>query len=274
MAATAAASATTLKYAPVVSVDLSGNEINFADAETDGHRVQIAVAAADMNAACKWTRTVGSDRPVGSIVSADFKTTLEAALSTTYTDLDAIATGLSYSTGALVNAANVSGNVNDLIMDYVLFKVYGLTAKDTANKVYNATDALNMVTNADVGAAVKTSIDANNARAGPVDQMFRDLLAADPARFFTAAGLQIPGLFESNADAAGNGSWLLAADDILEIKLKFVFTAQVSRRVVSSQQQPLEAEGGAATPAEEVTEEVIIPNGHELKVRLQLKVTA
>jgi hypothetical protein len=270
MATTATATPTTLKYAPVVSVDLSGNEINFADAETDGHRVQIGVSAANMNAACKWARAAGSDRPVGNILSTPFKATLEAALSTTYTDLDAIATGLSFSTGALVNAANVSGNVNDLIMDYVLFKVYGLTAKDTANKVYNATDALNMVSNADVGAAVGTSIDANNARAGPVDQMFRDLLAADPARFFDGSGLQIPGLFEINADASGNGDWLLAADDIFEIKLKFVFTAQVSRRVVSAQEQPT-VEGGTA---EDVTEEVIIPANHELKVRLQLKVTA
>lgn len=268
MAAINTPTATTLKYSPVVSVDLSANAINFADAELDGHRVQIAVTAANMNTACTWTRAAGSDRPVGSIDSTSFKNTLEAALSTTYTDLDAIATGLSFSTGVLANAENVSNNVNDLIMQYVLFKVYGLSAKDTNGKVYNTTDALNMVSNADVGTAVKASIDGNNARAGPVDQMFRDLLAADPARFFDASGIQLPGLFETNADVSGNGSWQLAADDILEIKLKFVFKEQVSRRVVTAQEQPLEPS------SESVTEEVIIEANHELNVRLQLKVTA
>ncbi len=115
---------------------------------------------------------------------------------------------------------------------------------------------------------------SGGARGGPVDQMFRDLLAADPGRFFDASGVQVTGLFETNADASGNGTWLIAAGDILELKLEFAFTAQVSRRVVRSQQQPLDAVGGAESPPEEVVEEVIIASGDKFKVRLQLVATA
>lgn len=266
-------SAALLKYSPVIAVDLSNNAIEFADAEEAGHRVQVGISAATLNPCFSWNRAVGSDRPVGSANSAAFKAALEAALSTTYTDIDGIATGLSFSSGVLANDANTSDNVNDLVMAYVLYKVYGLSAYDTSNKVYNATDALNMTTNAAVGDAVKTSIDANNARGQAVDKMFRDLLAAHPTRFFTAGGVQEPGLFETNADAAGSGNWKLIADDILELKLEFTFQQQVSRRVVSSQQQPTTAGNTSGTRSETITEEVVIGAGSKLNVRLQVKVT-
>lgn len=274
-----APNATTLKYAPVVAVDLSGNPINFADAEADGHRVQVNVPATELNGACLWSREAGSDRPVGRIDSAVFATVVEAALARDYTDLDGIPAGLSFSSvGAIANDENKSYTTkksNDLIMAYVLFKVYGSTNFNTANKVYNANDAKEMVDNLKIATAVKDNIDisGNNGRGGPTDQMFRDLLAADPGRFFTEGGIQVTGLFETNGDVSGNGNWLLAAGDILEIKLEFEFAAQVSRRVVRSQQQPLEAVGGALSPVEEVVEEVIIPAAHKFKVRLQLLAT-
>lgn len=268
------ATATTLKYAPIVAVDLSNNPIEFADAEEAGHRVQISIPAADLNTCCIWNRAAGSDRPVGSILSAAFKGFLETALAGTYTDLDAIASALSFSSGTLVNADNVSNSVNDLVMAYVLYKVYGLSAYDTANKVFNTGDAKNMVTNSDVSTAVKTSIDAHNARGDAVDQMFRDLLAADPLRFFDLSGNQIAGLFETNADADGSGNWQLTTDDILEIKLELNFVQQVSRRVVRSQQQPTSANNTLNSLTETVTEEQVIPAGSKIKVRLQIKASA
>lgn len=266
--------ATTLKYAPTVEVDLSANRIEFADAEEAGHRVQIDISANSLTNACVWNRAVGSDRPVGSIEAAAFAGYLETALAGTYTDLDAVSTGLSFSTGSINNDENKSAGAkkaNDLVMAYVLQKVYGLSAYDTANKVYNAKDALNMVTNAAIADRVEESINNHNLRGEAVDQMFRDLLAADPLRFFDASGNQESGLFETNADEAGSGNWKLTAGDILEIKLEFTFQEQVSRRVVSSQQQPTGAGNAAGSRTETVTEEVIIPAGGKFKVRLQLK---
>lgn len=268
--------ATTLKYAPTVEVDLSANKIEFADSELAGHRVQIDISAAALTAHCLWNRTAGSDRPVGSIDASGFAGLLETALGSPYTDLDSVATGLSFSSASITNPENKSNSANDLVMAYVLQKVYGLSAYDTANKVYNAKDALNMVTNAAVADAVQASIDAsgNNARGGAVDQMFRDLLAADPLRFFDASGNQEPGLFETNADEAGSGNWKLTTDDILELKLEFTFAEQVSRRVVSSQQQPTSAGNTAGSRTETAVEEVVIPAGSTFKVRLQIKCTA
>jgi hypothetical protein len=275
-----AAVATTLKYSPVVDVALAGNPINFADAEADGHRVQIEVPASALNGACKWSRAAGSDRPIGNILSTPFSAALETALATSvYSDLDGIPAGLSFTSSAITNEENKSETTkksNDLIMAYVLFKVYGSTNFNTTNKVYNAADAKEMVDNLTIATAVKDNIDVSGGgRGGPVDQMFRDLLAADPGRFFDlSSGIQVTGLFETNADASGNGTWLITAGDILELKLEFAFTAQVSRRVVRSQQQPLDADGGALSPAEEVVEEVIIESGDKFKVRLQLVATA
>ena len=220
-----APNATTLKYSPVVAVDLSGNEINFADAEAEGHRVQIDVPAASLNGACKWTRASDSDRPIGNILSTPFSAALETALEGVYDDVDGIPAGLSFTSSAITNEQNKSLTTkksNDLIMAYVLFKVYGSTNFNTTDKVYNAADALNMVDNATIATAVKDNIDVSGGgRGGPVDQMFRDLLAADPGRFFDGSGVQVTGLFETNADASGNGTWLIAAGDILELKLEF-----------------------------------------------------
>jgi hypothetical protein len=264
------ATATTLKYANTVNVDLEANAVNFADSEADGHRVQIAMTANDLNTHFAWNRAAGSDRPVGSVTDAAGLETLLAAALTDFTDLDSMATGLSFSAGTLADAELQQATSNDLIVQYVLFKVYGLSAYDTTNKVYNPKDAQNMTTNADVADAIVTDISNNNARGQAVDKMFRDLLAADPARFFDASGHQIPGLFETNTDLSGSGNWELTAGDVIEIKTTFTFSAQVSRRVVSAQEQPLDAVGGALSPPETVTEEVVIPAGHVMHIRLQI----
>jgi hypothetical protein len=255
-----------------VNVDLSNNAINFADSEEDGHRVQVTMPKSDLNAHLKWNRAAGSDRPIGSMEDIPgFKAALVTALNSGYTDLDAMSTGLSLSTGVLTNAELQQMTANDLIMQYVLYKVYGSSSFDTQGKVFNPKDALNMTTSDDVAEAVTVDIASNNAKGGALDKMFRDLLAADPTRYFDASGKQITGLFEINADASGNGSWNIVEDDLVEIKLTFTFKAQVSRRVVSAQEQPLV---GGSTPAESVTEEVILPAESKLHVRLQVKASA
>ena len=260
------ATATQLKYANTVNVDLSGNAINFADSETDGHRVQIEMTPNDLNTHFRWARSTGSDRPVGAVVeTAAFKSKLSEAL-TGFSDLDAMATGLSLSSGVLADTELIGETANDLIVQYVLFKVYGLSSYDTKEKVFNSKDALGMTTNDDVADAIVTDISGHNAKGGEVDQMFRDLLAADPARFFDASGRQVTGLFETNTDVSGSGSWAITDNDLIEIKLTFTFAAQVSRRVVSAQEQPL-----VGASAETVTEEVVIPAGHVMHVRLQIK---
>ncbi len=270
---------TTLKYAPLVALNLTEQAVNFADALDEGHRVQVAIAPSVLNAALVWNRASGSDRPVGSFKVSDataFTTALGTAL-TNFDDLDGIATSLDFSAGRLTPSGNQTGTVNDLVLQYVLYKVYGLSAFDVSNKVYNVSDAASMVTNTAVATAITDSfsLTANNARNGAVDQMFRDLLAADPARYFDNNGKQITGLFEVNADAADtNGSWLITAGDIIEIKMEFAFLKQVSKRSVRSQQQPLD-DPTIVPPAtqEAITEEIVIPAGHKLKVRLQLKAT-
>lgn len=269
------ATPTQLYYANVVDVDLEANAVNFADDLTQGHRVQISMAKDDMSKYLKWERAVGTDRPVGKFedTASDFKATLNAAM-TAFTDLDAVSTGLSLSSGVLADSSIVSNSVNDLVAQYILYKVYGSSSYDTKGTVFNIDDVKGMILNSDVSLAIDTSILANNARGGSVDQMFRDLLASDPKRFFDPDGKQLPGLFETNTDAAGAGTWALTAGDILEIKVNFNFTAPVTRRVVRADQQPLASGGGAITPAEESLEQEIIPAGHVFPVRLQIVLTA
>ena len=272
------ATPTQLYYANIVDVDLAQNAVNFADDLTQGHRVQINMAKADLTKYFQWNRAVGSDRPVGSFVDtgSDFNTTLAAAL-TNFTDLDAVASGLNLSTGVLKDSTIAGNTVNDLIAQYILYKVYGASNYDTKGTVFNIDDVKGMIDNATVSAAIDTSILDNNLRNGSVDQMFRDLLASDPKRFFDASGKQVPGLFETNADVAGSGDWKLTAGDIMEIKIKFNFKAPVTRRVVSADQQPLSSQGGAAAPtgaSETSVEQEIIPSGHVFPVRLQIVLTA
>lgn len=268
----------TLRYTPIVNVDLSDNQINFADAELDGHRVQVSMAAEDLNTFFRWIREVGSDRPVGQVDNINgFLACLCTSFDDGFTDQDSIATGLSLQGSSITNTANRSNNINDLVMAYVLQKVYGMSAQDTQNKVQNVGDALNMCSNQAVALAIGDSISNHNARGQDIDQMFRDLLAADPTRFFDNSGIQVTGLFETQTDVSGNGSWAITPDDIIQVKVTFTFKEKVSRRVVSAQEQPTTAgNAGRTAPnnAEEVTEETIIQANDLFPIRLQIKATA
>lgn len=271
-----APTAQTLKYTPLVNVDLSNNEINFADALLEGHRIAINVPVATLNTHFKWSREAGSDRPVGNCEDlSGLKAALETAFATTYYDQDGIVGAQDLSTASIANVENQTQTMNDVIMAQVLFKVYGASNQDTNGKVFNTADALNMVSNAAVAEAITTSIDVSgNGRGKPIDLMFRDLLAADPTRYFDGSGIQVAGLFETYTDASGSGDWALIIGDIIQVNVTFTFAAQVSRRVVSAQEQPTTAGNTAGSRSEEVTEEVILAPGHKLPVRFLLTASA
>jgi hypothetical protein len=265
------ASPTSMTYPNVINVDLSNNPVNFADAEADGHRVQVQMAIQDLNLYFKWVRSVGSDRPVGYVTTIpDFKECLEVSFSDGFTDLDGISTGLTFTSGSIANSDNLSNSVNDLVMSYVLYKVYGRSTFNTDGKVYNAKDALHMLQNTDVSYAIGTSISSNNAKGQAIDTMFRDLLSSDPVRFFDASGHQVTGLFEINSDVSGNGSWNIVESDTIEIRLNFIFHAPVTRRGIRGKQGPIES----ISPTEVPFEQIIIQSGDTFPIRLQIKGTA
>jgi hypothetical protein len=266
------ATATNLKYSEIVDVDVAPQVVNFADAEDYGHRVQIAMGVAALNGFLGWTRASGSDRPVGAAIAggeAAFKTALELGLNTEHADIDGVTGGLHFSssvlstnTDARIRAAGVSAN--DIPLAFVLYKLYGSSTAETANVIYNLADAHGMVTSAAVAEAISTSFLAESVA---VDMMFRDLLSADPARFFDASGNQLPGLFEVSTDVSGEGSFGIVPDDIIEVKLKMTFTNQVSRRGAGGREHDLTG----ATEGLENEQVVIAPNDY-FYIRLQMVV--
>ena len=86
-----------LQYSRVVNVDLSDNAINFADAELDGHRVQVRMAIDDLNSYFIWTRSVGADRPYGYVTNIpEFEKCLEVSFNDGFIDFDSMTNGLCY----------------------------------------------------------------------------------------------------------------------------------------------------------------------------------
>jgi hypothetical protein len=126
------------------------------------------------------------------------------------------------------------------------------------------TDAQDMLTNENFTSSILASFNneetlSNNPGddKGAIDAMFRDLLAADPSRFFRANGTQIPGLFETNADTESRGSWMFVENDNLELRVQFKFQEPVTTR---------------STTDDEVST-VVIPAGSTFLIRLQLTAT-
>jgi hypothetical protein len=262
-----------LYYRELIFVDLAPNAVNFADDLIQGHRVQVPIAIDDLNTFFQWSRPAGQDRPVGFIKSlSEFEACLLTSLSDGFLDLDAVSTGLSYTTGTLVNDTNVSNSMNDIVMCYILYMVYGKSSFDTNGKLFNTADAFQMVENSTVATAIGASISNNNERGQSIDDMFRELLKTDPTRFFDTKGHQISGLFEVNTDEAASGSWLFTPGDCIEIKLQFTFQEPVTRRVVSANQQSLTNQ--EIVFQEQAVEQIIIPKDATFAIRLQLLATA
>jgi hypothetical protein len=239
----------------------------------------------DLNSFFVWDRPAGSDRAVGHFVASPtnvkFDDMMIASLSRVYTDVDGVTNGLNFSSAVL--DANTDGRVrkdgnvsaNDIVMAYLLYKCYGSSAAPTASVVYNLEDAHQMLSNGGLTLAIHNSLAAEEALStsagvdkGAVDAMFRDLLAADPMRFFDATGKQIAGLFETNADSDSTGSWGFVENDKIEMRVQFNFTNAVTRRGV---QDPAQAIASAAN-AEDV-DTIVIPAGSKFIIRLQIVAT-
>jgi hypothetical protein len=232
----------------------------------------VEVDRAAMEGYLGWQRAPGAARPSAKLITmgeAAFKAAIEAGLAGTHVDIDGVTSGLHY------GSANLSTNpdarlrkngqisANDLPLAFMLYKLYGSSTATTLDYVYNIQDAHDMLGNAAVSTAIIDSFKANEA--GAVDRMFRDLLAADPHRFFDAAGVPVPGIFETRTDAYGSGTFKSAVNDTVEVKLKLVFQSKVTRRGVAGDEHDLSASGS------QTNEQVIINPGDYFYVRLQLK---
>ena len=273
--------ATTLRYRTLVSTNLGG-AVNLEETGSLGHRVQVPMSVDDLNTFLGWYRPVGSHGPTGHFNSAgtglsgeDFFSMMSNSLNSSFNDIDGVLNGLNFSSAVL--DANTDARVrdggevsaNDIIMAYVLFKCYGSSAAPTANVIYNLQDAQAMLTSAGLANSILGSFNAEEAKSGTpgasaVDAMFKDLLAADPMRFFTATGSQIPGIFEVSADTDANGSWQLVENDVLEMRVQFNFVNAVTRRGIHDATGAVE---GAAMSDPDV---VVIPAGSNFIVRLQV----
>ena len=273
-------SASVLRYRKLVTTDLANQAVNLAESGTMGHRVQIPMSVDDLNSFFVWDRPAGTQRAVGHFVASTstgvkFDDIMINSLSKVYTDVDGVTNGLNFSSAILDantdSRLRLNGNVsaNDIVMSYLLYKCYGSSAAPTMSVVYNLEDAQQMLSNGTLTMAIHNSLSTEEALStsasadkGSVDAMFRDLLAADPMRFFDATGKQISGLFETNVDVSSTGNWNFVQNDKIEMRVQFNFTNAVTRRGV---QDP--ALGG------DEVDNVIIAAGSKFTIRLQIVAT-
>jgi hypothetical protein len=270
------ATAQLLSYAEIVDVALDQtNDVNLADAEDYGHRLIVDVDIGALNGYLRWKREAGSARPVADLDASKegiFKAALENALGTGYTDIDGVTDGLHFgsavlstNTDARLRAGGISAN--DLPMAYILYKLYGKSAADTLDHVFNLGDAHAMLLNSTVATAITQSF--KDQVSGSLDSMFRDLLASDPHRFFDAAGVPAAGLFETKTDAVGAGGWNITEEDKLEVKLKLTFQSPVTRRGVAGGELNISTPENAA--GAQNNQQTMIAEGDYFYIRLQLR---
>jgi hypothetical protein len=148
-------------------------------------------------------------------------------------------------------------------MAFVLYKLYGSSASTTLNTIFNLEDAQGMIFNGPFADAIIASFEGNEATA--VDAMWRDLLTACPNRYFDASGIPVTGIFETNTDVSGSGTWSIIDNDVIEVKVKFVFQSTVSRRGAGGREHDL-----TSTPGIENQQEIISP-GDYFYIRIQMK---
>jgi hypothetical protein len=265
---------TLLTYSDIVDVNMADdNDVNFADIEDYGHRVIIQVEKIKLNEIFRWTRSVGDAQPSAQIgTTTGFRSALIDALGTTHTDIDGVTGGLHF------GSANLSLNsdtrlrkdgaisANDIPMAFVLYKLYENSTVSTLGNIFNLQDAHDMLTNTAVADAIIASLEANEA--GAVNTMFKDLLAADPRRFFSTSGVPVTGIFETNIDISGNGSWNITDNDIIEIKTKLIFNSKVTRRGTGGGETNITGTDGSSTQNNQQT---VISPGDYFYIRLQLK---
>lgn len=267
---------TLLTYADLVTVNMDEtNDVNIADTGDYGHRVQVTLGKTLFNLFFRWHRDVGQDRPHAKLSTSDiientFKSVLIESLNSSYMDIDGVTGGLHFST------ANMSLNrdprlrknglvsANDIPMAFVMYRLYGNSAFQTKDYIFNLNDAHDMLTSETVADAIIASFKQHET--GALDKMFRDLLSQDPRRFFDENGHQEPNLFETATDLAGAGSWKLIENDIVEIKTKLIFHSNITKRGVAGREHLLSDVNEA-----ENQQKIIVPDDY-FYVRLQLKI--
>lgn len=234
-----AATAMKMSYTPLVEISLDSNDINLVDAHAYGHRVQVGIPKSSINGVFSWSRSAGTSAPAAACDASGLVALLDQAILGGFTDLDAVATGLSFSSTALNSATDSrlresgTNSANDIVMAYVLYKLYGSSAYNTIDNVFNLEDAHGMLSNEELKNAIRNSIALNSSA---ITKMFKNLISSDPQRFFTAQGVQVGGIFETNGDVTGSGNWNLTTGDIIEIRVKFTFGGAITRRGVANQE--------------------------------------
>jgi hypothetical protein len=123
-----------------------------------------------------------------------------------------------------------------------------------------------MLSNEIVADAIIDSLQTNES--GAVDVMFKDLLAADPKRFFNTSGVPVTGIFETSTDVSGSGSWSFTDNDIIEIKTKLIFNSKVTKRGVGGGETSVTVSDGSST---QMNQQTIISPGDYFYIRLQMK---
>jgi hypothetical protein len=267
---------TKLEYRDLITVNMDqNNDVNIADVDNYGHRIQIPVGRSLFNLYFRWRREIGQDRPrakltTSQIIEKTFKTVLIDGFNTSVVDIDGVSGGLHFGT------ANLSLNTdprlrkdglvsaNDIPMAFIMYKLYGNSAFQTKGFILNLEDAYDMLTSEGLVNAIMNSFKANEGTA--LDMMFRDLLAQDPKRFFNSNGVSDPRIFENSTDEAGEGSWKLSTNDIIEIKTKIIFHSKITKRGVGGREHLL-----SNTNSAENQQDIIVPDDF-FYVRLQLKV--
>ena len=260
-----------LTYSKLITTTVANQAVNLTESGTLGHRVQCPMSVDDLNRFFIWHRPAGVPAPIGHFTAhedtpgSSFSYILANTLSKYYTDIDGVSNGLNF--GSAILDANLDPNIrqdgkissNDLIMAYVIYKLYGSSASPTQNIIFNLQDAYGMLTNSTLISSIETSLRTEEAspNAGAVNEMFQDLLAQDPTRFFDAAGKQIPGLFEVNTTESSTGPWHFVENDRIELNIQFTFSNPVTM-------------AASATVASVAT---TIAAGTTFKIRLQLLAT-
>jgi hypothetical protein len=259
-----------MRFKKIISLGLSQNDIRFVQAESIGHRVQIMMHVEDLNRFFKWTRSANSVRPIGHFFPnatgpVDFRSALLFALNRVYKDPDGRQKGLNFSSYILDDNTDsrvrVRGNVsaNDIVMAYILHKLYGNSACPTENILYNLQDAHEMLTSEELMNAITESfIKEDLVCGGDIDLMFREHLGLNPLRFFNSCGVQVPGLFETYVPLDASGSWNLIVNDIIEMRVEFRFPQHVSLTGVKD------------NGYRNFTQSVVIPEGSMFAIRLQI----
>jgi len=267
-------SAVVLSYRKLITMNVANQAINLADSGIMGHRVQCPISVDDLNRFFTWHREAGQSGPIGhftpheDISGASFSYILANTLSKYYTDIDGVTGGLNFGSAILDSnpdpriRKNGKISSNDIIMSYVIYKLYGSSANPTVNVVFNLEDAYDMLPNSVFISSIESSLQAEEAsvNSGAVNDMFQDLLSKDPTRFFDVTGKQIPGLFEVNSEDSVTGTWNFVENDRIELNVQFTFSNSVTVNSTTGD-------------SDNMSSKVAIPAGTTFKIRLQFLAT-